>query len=285
LALAESYYRDALAIAKQMSTQASEMELQGKLGDVYIVIGDSMQAASFYKRQLIISRDLGSRETGKKALVGIGESYEMWGDPTRAIDYFEKYLAISRKEKDWLAVTDMLYVLGERYRKIKQLVPSYHAFEEYVALMDKAGNQEAVVDGLNQMGNVSRDGSSNKNAIDLYKKALDVARANGDLVGESWTLGNMSIAYNLMGKQWQATRFGERSLSTASKSRKKAPLARAHYRVALVAYRQEKWEKALESGQIALSLYTSMDDQAMVEKCQRLLDTVQKSNKKTGLFS
>jgi serine/threonine protein kinase len=285
LTLAESYYRDALAIAKQMSTQASEMELVGKLGDVYMVVGDSMQAASFYKRQLAISHDLGDRVAGKKALVGIGESYELWGDPTRAIDYFEKYLEISRKEKDWLAVTDMLYALGERYRKIKQLVPSYHAFEEYVALMDKAGNQEAVVDGLNQMGNVSRDGNSNKNALELYKKALDIARSNGDLVGESWTLGNMSIAFNLLGKQWQATRFGDRSLKTAEKSRKKAPLARAHYRVALVSYRQEKWERALESAQIAFELYNRMDDHAMSEKSQRLLDAVQKRSKRTGLFS
>ena len=285
LTLAESYYRDALNIAKQMSTQASEMDLFGKLGDVFMVIGDSMQAASFYKRQLSNSRDLGNREAGKKALVGIGESYELWGDPTRAIDYFEKYLAISRKEKDWRAITDMLYALGERYRKVKQLVPAYHAFEEYVAVMDKAGIQEAVVDGLNQMGNVSRDGNSSKNAIDLYKKALDIARTNENLVGESWTLGNMSIAYNLMGKQWQATRLGEKSLKTAEKSKKKAPLARAYYRVALVAYRQEKWEKALESGQIALQLYSSMEDGAMLEKSQRLIDAIQKRSKRTGLFS
>ena len=285
LTLAESYYRDALHIAKQMSTQASEMDLLGKLGDVYMAIGDSMQAASFYKRQLSISRDLGNREAGKKALVGIGESYELWGDPARAIDYFEKYLAISRKQKDWLGVSDMLYVLGERYRKIKQLVPSYHAFEEYVSLMERAGNQEAVVDGLNQMGNVSRDGNSGKNALELYRKALDIARANEDLVGESWTLGNMSIAYNLMGKQWQATRYGDRSLKTAEKSKRKTTLARAHYRVALVAYRQEKWGKALESGEIAQQLYSGMKDKAMMEKSQRLLEAIQKHNKRTGLFS
>ncbi|MBE2220162.1 MAG: tetratricopeptide repeat protein [Anaerolineae bacterium] len=276
LSLAESYYRDALTVAKQMSTQASEMDLLGKLGDVFMVIGDSMQAASFYKRQLAISRDLGNREAGKKALVGIGESYELWGDPTRAIDYFEKYLAIARKERDWVAVTDMLYALGERYRKVKQLVPAYHAFEEYVALMDKAGNQEAVVEGLNQMGNVARDGNNNKNAIDLYRKAVDIARANEDLVGESWTLGNMGVAYNLMGKQWQATRLIDKSLKTAEKSRKKPPLARAHYRAALVAYRQEKWDKAVESGQIALDLYDQMDDDEMQEKCLRLLEATQK---------
>jgi tetratricopeptide (TPR) repeat protein len=243
-----------------------------------------MQASSFYKRQLAISRDLGNREAGKKALVGIGESYELWGDPTRAIDYFEKYLAIARKERDWVAVTDMLYALGERYQKVKQLVPAYHAFEEFVALMDKAGNQESVVDGLNQMGNVSRDGNSSKNAIDLYNKALDIARANGDLVGESWTLGNMSVAFNLMGKQWQATRFGEKSLKTAEKSKKKAPIARAHYRVALVAYRQEKWDKALESGQIAFDLFNSMDDDDMQEKSQRLLDAILKRNKRMELL-
>jgi serine/threonine protein kinase len=284
LSLAESYYRDALTVAKQMSTQASEMELLGKLGDVYMVIGDTMQAASFYKRQLVISRDLGNREAGKKALVGIGKSYELWGDPTRAIDYFEKYLAVTRKERDWVGVTDMLYALGERYRKVKQLMPSYQAYEEYVALMDKAGNQEAVVDGLNRMGNVARDGNSNKNAIDLYKRALDIARANNDLIGESWTLGNMSIAYNLMGKQWQATRLVEKSLKVAEKSRKRAPLARAYYRGALIAYRQEKWEKAAESGQIALDLYNKMEDEDMLEKSQRLMDAVKKRSKRTGLF-
>ncbi|PID85568.1 MAG: hypothetical protein CSA11_10490 [Chloroflexi bacterium] len=285
LSLAETYYREALAVAKQISTQASEMELLGKLGDVYMVIGDSMQAASFYKRQLSISRDLGDRDAGKKALVGIGESYELWGDPTRAIDYFEKYLEISRKQKDWLGVADMLYVLGERYRKIKQLVPAYHSFEEYVSLMDRAGNQEAVVDGLNQMGNVSRDGHNVKNAIDLYKKALDIAQDNNDLVGESWTHGNLSIAYEQMGKQWQASRSGDKSVRLAQKSRKKKALARAHYHVALIAYRQGKWDKVLESAQIAQVLYASIGDEPMQEKSQRLVDVVKKRNRKTGFFS
>ncbi|MFO7681322.1 MAG: tetratricopeptide repeat protein [Chloroflexota bacterium] len=285
LALAENYYREALAVTKQMSAQASEIEILGKLGNVYIAIGDSMQAASFYKRQLSLSRNLGNREEGKKALVGIGNAYEMWGDPTRAIDYFEMYLEISRKEKDWPAVAEMLYALGDRYRKTKQLVPAYHSYEEYVELMRKAGNQEALVDGLNQMGNVSRDGNNGKMALELYKEALDMAQANHDLVGEAWTLGNLGIAYNFTGKQWQATRYADRAVKVAEKSHKTSTIARAHYRAALVAYRQEKWDKALESAKQAADFYARLHDKEMQEKSQRLLEAIQKQSHRTGFFS
>lgn len=284
LALAEKYYRQALAVTKQMSAQANEIEIFGKLGDVYIAIGDSMQAASFYKRQLSLSRGLSNREEGKKALVGIGNAYDMWGDPTRAIDYFEKYLEVSRKEKDWPGIAEMLYALGDRYRKTKQLAPAFHSYEEYVDLMQKAGNPEAVVDGLNQMGNVSRDGNNGKKAIELYKQALDISRNNDDLVGEAWTLGNMSIAYNLMDKQWQATRFGDRAVKVAEKSRKILTIARAHYRAALVTYRQEKWDKALEHARLAVELYARSHDREMLGKSKRLFEVVVKKGKRTGLF-
>jgi serine/threonine protein kinase/Tfp pilus assembly protein PilF len=284
--LAESYYRDALAIAKRMNTQATEMHVLGKLGDVFMTTGDCMQAASFYKRQLMLAQELGERTEGKKALVGIGNAYELWGDPTRAIDYFERYLKVARKERDWTAVSEMLFALGERYHKIKQLVPAYHAYEEYVDIMRKAGNNRAVVEGLNEMGNVSRDGNDGKSAIDLYKQAIDVARANKDATGEAWTLGNMGIAYNMMDKQWPATRHIDKALKIAQKSRHTPTIARTNYRAALVAYRQEKWNEASTRAERAAELYKRLGDEGMLEKTARLQAAIQKrGGKRTGFFS
>ena len=52
-----------------------------------------------------------------------------------------------------------------------------------------------------------------------------------------------------------------------------------------MAYRQEKWDKAKESGQIALDLFSSMEDEEMQEKSQRLLDAIEKRSKRTGFLS
>ncbi|MCA9873530.1 MAG: tetratricopeptide repeat protein [Anaerolineales bacterium] len=282
---AETFFQDALTVSQQMNARAMHMVTLGKLGEAYMKLGDYMKAASFHKRQLLLARELNDHHQGKLALVGIGNAYERWGDPTRAINYFERHLKISRREKDWPAVAEMLYALGERYHRTKQLAQAYAAYEEYVAIMRQAENVTAVADGLNKMGNVARDGSDPKGAIELYKEAHSLSKEQSDLAGESWATSNMSIAYNLMGKQWQASRHADRALKLAIRSGNLAAIARANYRQALVIYRQEKSDKALPFAQQARQLYARLKDQEMLEKTERLLVAIEKRRKKTGIFS
>ncbi|MBK8985551.1 MAG: tetratricopeptide repeat protein [Chloroflexi bacterium] len=282
---AESFFQSALAVAQQMNAQSSRMTTLGKLGEATMRLGDYMKAASFYKRQLILARELNYHQQGKLALVGIGQAYDRWGDPTRAINYFERHLKISRQEKDWTAVAEMLYALGERYHKTKLLQQAYDAYEEYVALMRQAENFTAVGDGLNKLGSVVRDGNDPKQSIEFYKGAIDLAKEQNDLVGEAWATSNMSIAYNLMGKQWQASRHADRALKLAVRSGDTPVIARANYRQALVIFRQEKWDKALPFAQRAQQLYMRLKDQEMLDKTERLLAAIEKRRKKTGIFS
>jgi serine/threonine protein kinase/lipopolysaccharide biosynthesis regulator YciM len=282
---AEAFYQDALSVAQQMNAQASHMVTLGKLGEVYMKLGDYMKAASFHKRQLLLARELNDHRQGKLALVGIGKAYDRWGDPARAIDYFERHLKISRQEKDWTAVAEMLYALGERYHKTKLLQQAFDAYEEYVTLMRQAEDFKAVGDGLNKLGNVARDGNDAKRAIELYKEAMDLAKEQDDLVGEAWATSNMSIAYSLMAKQWQASRHSDRALKLAIRSGDMPVIARANYRHALVIFRQEKSDKALPFAQQAHQLYTRLKDQEMLDKTDRLLAAIEKRRKKSGIFS
>jgi serine/threonine protein kinase len=282
---AQSYFQDALTVANQMNAQSSRMFVFGKLGGVYMDRGDYMKAASFYKRQLMLARELKDRPQGKLALVGIGKAYDRWGDPSRAIDYFERYLKISRQEKDLPAMAETLYALGERYYQIKQLTPAAAAYEEYVTIMRRMGNLTAVADGLNRMGNVARDGQDLKTAVELYKEAATLSKEQADISGEATAVSNLSMAYDLMGKQWQAVRQGERSLKLAVRSGDVRMIAWAYYRLALVLYRQEKWEKAQGYGQQARQLYLNLKDEDMLDKTTRLLTAVEKRRKKTGFFS
>ncbi|MBK7920187.1 MAG: serine/threonine-protein kinase [Candidatus Promineifilaceae bacterium] len=280
-----AFFTDALEIAQQMNAQSSRMMALGKLGEVNMQLGDYMKAASFHKRQLLLARELNDHHQGKLALVGIGTAYERWGDPTRAINYFERHLKLSRQEKNWPAVAEMLYALGERYHKTKQLALAYAAYEEYVAIVRQAEDYTAVGDGLNKMGNVVRDSNNAKEAIDLYKEAESLAKEQANLAGEAWAVSNMSIAYNLMGKQWQASRHADRALKLAIRSGDIPAIARTNYRQALVIFRQEKSDKALPFAQQARQLYERLKDQEMLDKTDRLLAAIEKRRKKTGIFS
>jgi tetratricopeptide (TPR) repeat protein len=282
---AEQFYQDALAVALQMNAQASRMLALGKLGEVYLKLGDYMKAASFYKRQLMVARELGDRDQGKRALVGIGQAYDRWGDPARAISYFERYLQIARREKQQGVVVEMLYVLGERYHRTRQLPQAYSAYQEYVALARQQEQKTAVADGLNKLGDVTRDMNDPKSAIEFYREAASLSRQQGDLVAEAWSVSNLGIAYNLLGKQWQAGRQAEKATHLAIRSGDAATIGRASYRQALVLYRQEKWGKALPLAIQARQVYARLEDQEMIEKTDRLLAEIEKRQKKTGLFS
>ena len=282
---AESFYQDALAIALQMNAQASRMLALGKLGEVYLKLGDFMKAASFHKRQLMLARELGDRQQGKLALVGVGRAYDRWGDPTRAINYFERYLQIVRREKDPMAVAEALYVLGERYHRTRQLPQAYTAYQEYVAIARRQERTTAVVDGLNKLGDVARDMNDPKGAVEFYREAAALAREQADLVSEAWAISNMGIAYNLLGKQWQAGRQAEKATQLAIHSGDAPTIGRTSYRQALVLYRQEKWSKALPLAMQTRQIYARLEDQEMLEKTDRLLAAIEKRQKKAGFFS
>lgn len=282
---AEPFYQDALAVALQMNVQAIRILALGRLGDLYLKMGDFMKATSFHKRQLALAQELGDRRQGKLALLGAGKAYDRWGDPAQAINYFSRYLKVVRREKDQVAVAETLYILGERYHKTRQLPQAFAAYEEYVAIMRQQERITAVADGLNKLGDVTRDMNDAKKAIGYYKEAASVARKQGDLVIEAWALSNMGIAYNLMGKQWQAGKQAERATHLAVRSGDAPTIGRASYRQALVLYRQEKWAKALPFAVQARQVYARLEDQEMQEKTDRLLLAIEKRQKKTGFFS
>lgn len=286
-AQAKVLYEQALAAVEEIGDQIRQMDLLSKLGATYGALGDHMQAARLHKRVLLLAQEVGNLAVAEQVLQDLGEAYERWGDVGRAIEYFNEQLdLIQRNEGDWPAKRQVLARIGPLYVRLKQYRASLDASQRYLELSRAAGDKEAVGEALGQLGSVYRLIADPKKASEALREVVDVARELKDEVMETAALGSLGLAYYEMGRKWQSTRQLEKALSKAQELGDAPLLAQTTYRLALVYAKQKKWSRALPLAREADGLYRQLQDEGMLKRTARMLDSIaEQKDKTTGFLS
>ena len=78
----------------------------------------------------------------------------------------------------------------------------------------------------------------------------------------------------------------EKALGKAQEQGDEALLAQTNYRLALIYSKQKKWSKAQPYAETADALYRQLQDEAMVSRTARILDSIlEQKEKSTGFLS
>ncbi len=92
------YYKQALAIAKEIGDKRGEGSDLGNLGLAYAALGQVERALEYYEQALAISQEIGDRRNEGNWLGNLGIAYSDLGQEGRATEYYKQALAISKDE-------------------------------------------------------------------------------------------------------------------------------------------------------------------------------------------
>jgi len=162
----------------------------------------------------------------------------------------------------------MMKVIAALYREMQDLKSADRMLAEYLAVARESGNHRYLGDALNSLGDVARENADPLEAMEYYKAALSIAQEKKTLRAEATALGNMGMAYNEMGKRWQATRSGEKALKVALKVGDPRGVAWARYKLALVYFSQRRWAKADSQARQAQRLFNHLGEESLAGRME-----------------
>ncbi len=206
------YYKQSLAIVREIRDLQGEGNALGNLGNAYLSLSQYQQATDFFDQALLIFREIRDRQGEGKALGNLGNAYLSLDQYQQAIDYYEQQLGITREIGDRLGESNALGNLGIAYAALGQYQQAIGYYEQRLAIAREISDHRGQGQTLNNLGEAYRKLSQYKQAIDFYEQSFVIAREIGDRPMEGSALGNLGIAYFDLGQYQQAIDYYEQQL-------------------------------------------------------------------------
>lgn len=177
-------------------------EALGDQGRAFAGQKEFEKAIELFQRARTILQKQGDDQGVLQLLQEIAEAYTRSPDLPKAIESWEESLRILRRRGVYETapqVPGILENLAIVYGSIKEYAEVVECYSEIVRLLRKTGNQSELAKYLKAKGQAHQSRAQYQMAIDSYKEALPILRETGKLRQEAYVLGNMGVAYAVLG--------------------------------------------------------------------------------------
>ena len=187
--LAINHLSRSLEIARQNNYQDWIATVLNRIGNVYQLKSNNLQAFDSYKEALQINQKLDNKIEIARTLVNLGSIYNLFGSYQKSIEYFLEALAIyeNLNEKDgeaWtsLSIARLFKRLGLYEKAIQYAEP---ALQKYREVEQKTGSTNGITLSLSELGNIYFHLGKYDKAIENTKTVLDINTRNHNIQGQA----------------------------------------------------------------------------------------------------
>jgi serine/threonine protein kinase len=279
-----AYYQRALGAAREINDQGHEQEALAGLAQAHFELDDYMNSARLQRRALQLAQERGDVKAEKEALLALGRCYERWGDLGRTARYYEQYLAMARQQEDVAGQMRIAERLGDVYVRSKQHRLARPLYEQYLMRLRRVGRPADLIRVMGKLGDVVSTLSDAKEAAEIYKLGLEIAREIKSSLHEADLLSRLALALYDQGRKWRAGRQAEKALNLIQPGGETAVSAYVFYRVARLYMKQGKWHKAGPLARQSLDLFAKLDNQEMAAALQIMVSKIEQEQNNSGGF-
>ena len=193
---AAKLYRQELAEVSQLPTSDSVKRqmgiLQNDLGNLLTDIEDYDQAHSAIQQSLTIAQELGDVRQEAVVNLQLARLALKQGNLAEAEQSYHEAIKRSQRLHDPATAAVAWHQLGIVYQEARQWEAAERAYREAARIKESLGNLVGAAGTWNQLAMVNEYAGKLLAAEDWYRKAIDGAKAGGDRLQESRSLGNLA---------------------------------------------------------------------------------------------
>jgi tetratricopeptide (TPR) repeat protein/serine phosphatase RsbU (regulator of sigma subunit) len=200
-----------LNISKELNDRIKIAKSYTNLGVIYRNQGHSDRALENYISSLIVYEELNHTPGMSTCYNNIGVIHWNEGNYDLAIEYYQKALDIYKKTNDRNGIAKSYNNIGVVYDDMKNTPKALEYYKQAIELYKALGEKHGLSAIYNNMGVIykikAEKASSTSlievyvtNAIDYYKKSLDIAKELADKSGIALIEGNLASLYLLLGQ-------------------------------------------------------------------------------------
>ena len=170
------YYKDALAIAREIGDRYNEGTDLGNLGVAYFDLRQVEEAIDCWKQALAVSVEIKDRRGEGTHLGNIGMAPFLRGQVEEAIEYHKKALTISVEIEDRRGEGTHLGNIGHTYIKSGRFEKAIEYYEKALEIAKEIGDRRSKAVWLVSIGHAYRHLGQVKKAIEHYEKSLAICK-------------------------------------------------------------------------------------------------------------
>jgi CHAT domain-containing protein len=195
---AARFYVEGLELAENLGDQDQKGLILNDLTSLYIDIGDYTSAYTYGREALTEALTLGDIELEATAYYNIGK-LEALGRNPEAVSYYLEAVDRFSQLRDFDSLAHTYKNIADAYLMNGEI----NAGEQYSSLAVSAANKsddpETIIDILNLLGQSFSEARLYHKAQTYIGEALNLARAQGNRMGESWSLIGLAGMYSNQG--------------------------------------------------------------------------------------
>jgi len=247
------YYKQSLAVAKEISDRDLEVLLLGNLGLAYLQSGyyyiepfTYLQEYFSYTWHQAYYYNGDDPKLGGMALGNLGNAYYGADLYTKAIETHQRRLELSQELKDRRGEAKALGDLGIVYHALGEYDQAIEYHQQRLAIAKAIKDRQGEGQALSNLGIAYHTLGEYKQAIAYQQEYLVISRAIKDPLGEIQALGNLGGAYYFLGDYNRAIELYEQALAAAYDIRESQMANKIRGNLGLVYFQKGDLEQADE---------------------------------------
>jgi len=210
---AKEYYKQALAIAREIGDRMVEGAALGDLGNAHAALGEAQKAVEYYEQAQAIASEIGDRRGEINHLCNQGLAYSSLNETRKAIENNIKALAISRDIKDRRSEGVALGNIGSNLFEFGEVAKAIDYYDQALEIARETKDKKNEAVQLERMALLFAGLGKMRKALEFFAKAIFITRKIGDRIGEANNLFNMSKVFDELGKRKKAIDTAKSALS------------------------------------------------------------------------
>ena len=208
----EAKYAEALAKAHVSLDHWNELQDPGGRFEAFYEIGvledrsnlaDKSPALCWYGQALQVAQDAGDSRGAAKAQTAIGLALFFLHAETEAGDYFEAALPALTKAQDAASLAEVTFRLGFHEFSVGRYDEAQDFYRQALSFAE-IDNHQLVPAILNGLGAILISRGVTREAVEQYRRALDLATAAGNLREQATALAGLGAIDRLQGRPQEA---------------------------------------------------------------------------------
>jgi CHAT domain-containing protein/Tfp pilus assembly protein PilF len=271
-------FEKALVICREIGDKSGEGKLLNNIGAVYNNLGQYQKALDFYQQSLAISQKIGDKAGEGIIFARIGDIYNNLQEVKLALDYYQQALAINQQTNNKVDSVVILNKIGEvylrigQYKKALELISKAHeeinsrGIDRDVTTLGEYLQSPTIFPSIvkkniaTNLGEVYSNLGDFEKAKLLLQKALVIAQAENNRLGEATILDNFGSLYINMAEKESALEYYQKSLKIYQEIKDKSGEANTLMSIGSIDLNLGYYQKAQERYNQALAIFQQNDN-------------------------
>ena len=186
---------------------------EGRMGQCFLDLGDHVRAEGHLEKARRVMQAQGDLGSVADLLVLLAGNYRLQNRFDEALQSFRQCLEIREKQGDSHAIADAYSCMGLIHSDRREYSSGKECFQKAVDLLMQNGQWLFAAEALSNLASLCHLNGQAEDALDSYRRALDIFTELGSEQGKYQTQANLGVVYQHMGEFSLAEEYLQKSLA------------------------------------------------------------------------